>query len=288
LSVAELGQIMGNSQRDTDEQGVGPIRQFLLEVDGSYTFYHARFHEFVTRTILYEDESRKAHRRIADWLQLPANRTHEYRWASLAYHLFESGSFDELVQLIDEPFLAEKARRVGYAVLEDVELWSRVQLQKDDPALVERCVSLVEGLRESVGGDDLDFAEAIHPYQPGPKSFRTKLIAAPIPSIAGLDAYAGVLPKGEVAADFFEVIPVDNRLVVAIGDAPSIGLKSAFVARFIGNLFHKFVTGAKPVHLGEVLARVNGTLAAQAYFERVAALGDVSDAPPLHVRVLSE
>jgi serine phosphatase RsbU (regulator of sigma subunit) len=269
LSVAELGQIMGNSQRDTDEQGVGPIRQFLLEVDGSYTFYHARFYEFVTRTILYEDESRKAHRRIADWLQLPANRTHEYRWASLAYHLFESGSFDELVQLIDEPFLAEKARRVGYAVLEDVELWSRVQLQKDDPALVERCVSLVEGLRESVGGDVLDFAEAIHPYQPGPKSFRTKLIAAPIPSIAGLDAYAGVLPKGEVAADFFEVIPVDNRLVVAIGDAPSIGLKSAFVARFIGNLFHKFVTGAKPVHLGEVLARVNGTLAAQAYFERV-------------------
>jgi hypothetical protein len=269
LSVAQLSQIMSISQRDTDEQGITPIRQFLLEIDGSYTFYHARFHEFVTRTILYEDESRKAHRRIAHWLLLPANRTLEYRWASLAYHLFESGSFDELVKLIDEPFLAEKARRVGYAVLEDIELWSRVQLQKDDPALVERCVSLVESLRKSVGGDVLDFAEAIHPYQSGPKSFRTKLIAPSIRSIAGLDVYAGVLPKGEVAADFFEVIPADNRLVVAIGDAPSIGLKSAFVARFIGNLFHKFVAGAKPLHLGEVLARVNSTLAAQDYFERV-------------------
>ena len=269
LSVNQLSQIMGSSQRETYEQGIRPIRQFLLEIDNLYTFYHARFHEFVTRTILYEDELRKSHRKIADWLQLPVNRTHEYRSASLAYHLFESGSFDELVKLIDERFLAEKAHRFGYAVLEDIELWSRVQLQMEDPSLVERCVSLVEGLRRMVGGDLLHFAEAIQPYQPGPKSFRTKLIASPIRSVAGLDVYAGVLPKGEVAADFFEVIPVDNRLVVAIGDAPSIGLKSAFVARFIGNLFHRFVEGAKLLHLGDVLARLNDTLAAHDYFERV-------------------
>lgn len=142
-------------------------------------------------------------------------------------------------------------------------------MQRDDPALVERCVSLVEGLRKSVGGDVLDFAQAIQPYQPGPKSFRTRLIAPTIQSIAGLDVYAGVLPKGEVSADFFEVIPVDNRLVVAIGDAPSIGLKSAFVARFIGNLFHKSVAAAEPLHLGRILARLNDTLAAHDYFERV-------------------
>jgi len=269
LSVAQLSQIMGNSQRDTDQQGIGPIRQFLLEIDDSYTFYHARFHEFVTRTILYEDESRKAHRRIADWLELPANRTLEYRWASLTYHLFESESFEELIKVIDQRFLEEKARRFSYAVLEDIELWSRVQLQKDDPTLVERCVSLVEGLRKSIGGDVLDFAEAIQSYQPGPKSFRTKLIAPRILSITGVDVYAGVLPKGEVAADFFEVIPLGERLVVAIGDAPSVGLKSAFVARFVGNLFRKLVEGANPLHLGEVLARLNDKLAAQDYFERV-------------------
>ncbi len=269
LSVAQLSQIIGNSQRDTGEQGIGPIRQFLLEIDGAYTLYHARFHEFVTRTILYEDESRKAHRRIADWLQLPANRTHEYRWASLTYHLFESGSFEELVKLIDGPFLEEKARRFGYGVLEDIELWTRVQLQKDDSTIVERCVSLVEGVRKSVGGAVLDFANATQLYQPGPRSFRTKLIMPRIPSIAGLDIHVGVLPKGEVTADFFEVIPVGDRLVVAIGDAPSVGLKSAFVARFIGNLFRKQVEGAHPLHLGEVLARLNDKLAGQDYFERV-------------------
>jgi serine phosphatase RsbU (regulator of sigma subunit) len=269
LSVSQMSQIMGNSQRETYDQGICPIRQFLLEVDDLYTFYHARFHEFVTKTILYEDELRKSHRRIADWLQLPANRSNEYRWASLSYHLFESGSFDELVKLIDERFLAEKANRFGYAVLEDIELWSRVQLQMNDPAVVERCVSLVEGLRRIVGGDLLDFAATIKPYQPGPKSFRTNLIAPPVRSVARLDVYAGVLPKAEVAADFFEIIPVGNRLVIAIGDAPSLGLKSAFVARFIGNLFHRLVDGAKVLHLGEVLARLNDTLASQDYFERV-------------------
>lgn len=144
---------MGSSQRETYEQGIRPIRQFLLEIDDLYTFYHARFHEFVSRTILYEDELKKFHRRIADWLQLPANRALEYRWASLAYHLFASGSLHELVKLIDERFLAEKAHRFGYAVLEDIELWSQVQLQMDDPAVVERCVSLVEGLRRIVGED---------------------------------------------------------------------------------------------------------------------------------------
>jgi serine phosphatase RsbU (regulator of sigma subunit) len=134
--------------------------------------------------------------------------------------------------------------------------------------VVEESVALVEGLRRIVGGDVLDFAEAIQPYQAGPKSFRTKLIAPPIRSIAGLDVYAGVLPKGDVAADFFEVVPVDSRLVIAVGDAPSIGLKSAFVARFIGNLFRKLVT-AGVLGVGDVLARINDTLAAHDYFERV-------------------
>jgi hypothetical protein len=272
LTVTELSQILNKTQRDTYEQGISPIRQFLLEIDDSYTFYHARFHEFVTKTILYQDELRKSHRNLADWLQRSANRASAYRYSSLAYHLFESGNFEELIKLIDEHFLAEKARRFGYAVLEDIELWSRVLLKMDDPALVERCVSLVEGLRKTVGGDILDFAEVIQPYQAGPKSFRTKLIAPSVPSIVGLDVYVGVLPKGEVSADFFEVIPIDNRLVVALGDAPSIGLKSAFVARFIGNLFRKLVEESATFQLGEVLAALNDKLAAHEYFERVSLL----------------
>ena len=269
LSVGQMSQIIGTSHRDIETQGIGPIRQFLLKIDGCYTFYHARFHDFVTKTMLYEDELRKSHGRIADWLRLPTNRENEYRWASLAYHLFESRSFDELVKLIDEQFLVEKAHRFGYAVLEDIELRSRVQLQMDDPTVVESCVSLVEGLRKVVDLDVLEFVEAIHPYQPGPKSFRTKLIAPAIRSIAGLDVYAGVLPKGDVAADFFEVVPVNNRLLVAIGDAPSTGLKSAFVARFIANLFHRLVVAPGAINLGGLLAKINDTLGAHDYFERV-------------------
>ncbi len=269
LTVSQLSQIANQSQRETYEQGIRPIRQFLLQIDDSYTFYHARFHEFITRTVLYEDELRKSHRNLADWLQLPANRASDYRCSSLAYHLFESGSFDDLVKLIDERFLAEKARRFGYAVLEDIELWSRMLLKTDDPALVERCVSLVEGLRKTLGGDTLDFMGVIQAYHPGPKAFRTKLIAPPIQSVAGLDVYIGVLPKGEVSADFFEVIPVGKRLVVALGDAPSMGLKSAFVARFIGNLFRKFVEADAKPRLGYTLAKLNDTLAAHDYFARV-------------------
>jgi hypothetical protein len=243
LSTNQLSLIIGASQRDTYEQGIRPIRQFLLEIADCYTFYHARFQEFVTQTVLYGDELVKAHRRIAEWLQLPANRTYRYRWESLAHHLFESGSFAELIKVIDEQFLAEKARSFGYAVLEDVELWSRVQLQMDDPAVVEKCVALVEGLRRIVGGDLLDFAEAIQPYQPGMESFRTKLIAPPIQSIAGLDVYAGILPKGAVAADFFEVIPADNRLMVPLlrqsllADPPMVRGEDAVVEKGTQDLF---------------------------------------------------
>jgi hypothetical protein len=38
----------------------------VVDLDGRYTFYHARFHEFVTRT-LYEEELGKAHKRFVDW-----------------------------------------------------------------------------------------------------------------------------------------------------------------------------------------------------------------------------
>ena len=37
--------------------------------------------------------------------------------------------------------------------MEDLELLSRAMLEEGDPTLVSRCVALVEGLREVVGGD---------------------------------------------------------------------------------------------------------------------------------------
>jgi hypothetical protein len=270
LSLQDIGNIIGSQQREVYEQGIRRIRQFLLEIDGCYTFYHTRFHEFVTRTILFEDELRKCHRRIADWLQHLDNCANEARWASLAYHLFESGSHEELIKTIDEEFLAQKVRRFGYAVLEDVELLTRSLLELGDPSLLERCVSLVESLREVVGGDIIpDAAKAVQSYHPGPESFRTRLIVPSVPSVPGLDVYVAVLPKAEVPADFFEIISMNDRLVLAIGDAPRIGLKSAFVARFIGNLFRKLVEKSSTLDLGEVLTSLNSRIAANDYFERV-------------------
>ena len=268
LSLAELAGITGKGQREIDERGIQPVAQFLIEIEGCYTFYHARFHEFVTRTLLYEDEVRKAHREMADWLQRPANRNDGYRWSSLAHHLFESGDCEGLLSAIDEAFLVEKVQQLGYAVLEDVELCTRCLLAKGDPALIDRCVAMVEGLRKTVGGDLVtEVTSAVQPYRSGPPSFRSRMIEPSVPTVPGLDVYVAVLPKGEVSADFFEVVPVKEHLMVAIGDAPASGLKSAFVARFIATLFRDLVK--KSQDLTRVLADINARIAAYDYFRRV-------------------
>jgi hypothetical protein len=51
-----LNEIIGERQRQVDEEGIGPVRQFLLAVDDAYCFYHAGFHDFVTHELLYGDE----------------------------------------------------------------------------------------------------------------------------------------------------------------------------------------------------------------------------------------
>jgi hypothetical protein len=270
LSLRDMANILGCQQRESYDLGIRPIRQFLLEIDDRYTFYHTRFHEFVSRTVLYEDELRKSHRRIADWLQQPENYNSEVRWTSLAYHFFESGSHEALLATIDQEFLATKVRQFGYAVLEDVELLTRCLLELEDPSLVKRCVSIVEGLREVVGTDIIpSAASVVQPYRSGPAAFRTRLISPSVPSIPELDIFAGVLPKVEVAADFFEIVPLKNHVALAIGDAPSVGIKSAFVARFLGNLFRTLSAKSNELNLGEVLANINTKIAASDYFERV-------------------
>ena len=268
LSLAELSGITGKGQREIDERGIQPVGQFLIEIEGCYTFYHARFHEFVTRTLLYEDEVRKAHREIADWLQRPANRNNSYRWSSLAHHLFEAEDCEGLLSTIDEAFLVGKVQQLGYAVLEDVELCTRCLLAKGDPALIDRCVAMVEGLRKTVGGDLVtEVTSAVQPYRSGPPSFRSRMLEPSVPTIPGLDVYVAVLPKGEVSADFFEITPMHEHLIVAIGDAPAIGLKSAFVARFIATLFRDLV--AKSQDLPRALTDVNTRIAGYDYFRRV-------------------
>src|SRR4029453_4530528 len=115
LSVRELSGLAGIGQREGDEGGIRPVRLFLLGLDGRFTLYPARFHDFVTKT-LYEEELGKAHKRFVDWLERPENRNHPYRLSSLAFHLFHAGDGERLARQVNETFLTGKVRRSGYAV----------------------------------------------------------------------------------------------------------------------------------------------------------------------------
>lgn len=280
LSLRALAQITGASQREIHEHAIRPIRHFLIELNGSYGLYHARFQEFVRRELLYGDELAQYHRRLAEWLQQPASRASDYRWGSLAHHLFEAGDRMNLKQLIDREFLVAKLQRFGYAVLEDVELLSRSLLEAGDAASLERSVGMVEALREVVGGDIIqDAGRAIRADRLGFSRGRAT-ITPPVPSFPGLDVFAGILPRVEVSADFVEIVPRNGNLVVAIGDAPSTGLKSAFVARFIANVFRRAVEDQGGAELLEVIRGIDAMISAHPYFESVAMLGAELD--PAH------
>jgi hypothetical protein len=162
LTLRELSQITSARQREVYDRAVRPIRQFLLEVHDGYSFYHARFHDFVTHELLYEDERRDYHRKLARWLESAASRANDYHWTSLAYHLFEAGERDKLLQLVDRAFLEEKARRHAYAIIEDIVVLGRTLREAGDPALVERYVARA-GME--------DFKELIYGRYPTPREF---------------------------------------------------------------------------------------------------------------------
>ena len=270
LSIRDLSGLTGVGQRDVDEGGIRPVLSFLLDLDGRYTFYHARFHEFVTKS-LYEEELREAHKRFVDWLERPENRNHPYRLNSLAFHMFHAGDGERLERQVNDAFLTAKVRRSGYAVLEDLELLTRSLLERGDAGVIERCMRLVECVRQAAGGDILtEVSRVMQPYRPGPAAFRTKLIEVAAPAVPGLETYAAILPKVEVAADFVEFAVRDGRLFAAIGDAPAVGLRSAFVARFLGNVFQHFVANHDECPSpGEVLRHVDATVRGHGALARI-------------------
>jgi hypothetical protein len=144
--------------REVHKRGVGPIRQFLLDLDVGYNLYHARFYDFVTHEMLYEDELRRSHATLASWLRRTDCLSPDYRYLALAYHLDRAGDRDGLWETVEPGFLREKVRRFGYAVLEDVVLLANDAIATSDPKRVTRCIELVEALREVVGGDLIDEA----------------------------------------------------------------------------------------------------------------------------------
>jgi serine phosphatase RsbU (regulator of sigma subunit) len=133
---------------------------------------------------------------------------------------------------------------------------------------VERCIELVEGLREVVGGDLTDEARlAIQGRRPAATASRDRIEAPETPHVAGLDIYIGMLPKATVGADFVEVVPMGDGVMVALGDAPGVGLKGAFVARFVGGLVRRLAGRPAALHLGELLEEIDRTLAPHAFFD---------------------
>jgi hypothetical protein len=266
LSLLELSQLTGSAQREVATEAIASIRLFLLEIDGSYAFYHERFHDFVVGELLYEDELRDYHNRLAAWLESPAAKGRDYYWNSLTYHLCHAGDIGALKR-IDDQFLAGKLRRFGYGVLEDLELLAAALLGTGDPSSVEQCVARLDGLREVVGSDVVDeMARSVQPNVRGPHSQSLVPRFAVVP---GIDAHAILLPKREVTADFVEVVPRDGHLIIAIGDAPMSGLKSAFVARFIATLFRSLVLAPGQLRLDYIMDQLSALISRHPYFERV-------------------
>jgi hypothetical protein len=270
LALRELGQIVGTPQREIDRRGIRPIRQFLLDLDEGYGFYHARFHDFVTHELLYEDELPRFHATLASWLRRPECLTSDYRYLALAYHLDRAGDRDGLWATVEPGFLREKIRRFRYAVLEDVVLLARDAIDTGDPSRVGRGIELVEDLREIVGGDLIDEARvAIQGRQQVATPMRDRIEATETVQVPGIDFYVGMLPKAAVGADFVEALRKGDSLVVALGDAPGVGLKGAFVARFVSGIVHRLAERPGALHLGELLQEVDRALAPHVFFDMI-------------------
>ena len=270
LALRELAQITGTTQRDIHVRSICPIRQFLLELDEGFSFYHARFHEFVIHELLYEDELPRFHGALASWLRRPECRSSDYRYLALAYHLDRTGDRDGLWATVEPGFLREKIRRCGYAVLEDVVLLARDAIDSGDPSRVGRCIELVEALREIAGGDLIDEARlAIQGRRPAATANRDRIVTPESPRISGIDVYIGMLPKSTVGADFVEALRRGNGLILALGDAPGVGLKGAFVARFVAGLVRRLVERTGELQMDALLEEVDRVMSPHLFFDPI-------------------
>ena len=143
-------------------------------------------------------------------------------------------------------------------------------LESGQPDLVPQCVHLIDSLRQSVGDDIFEGAQRqlSDPHQHIVS--RSDLVEPEPPPTPGFDVYVGMLPRGNVAADFFEVIPnQDGRLALVIGDAPSKGLKSTVVGRFLGHVMRSLIEKGDCDHLGQTLDELLSVVKGHEYFDRV-------------------
>src|SRR6266545_5748259 len=90
------------------------------------------------------------------------------------------------------------------------------------------------------------------------RDIQARLTPAVPSSLAGLDAGAVLRPSTMVGGDFFDILPMGERIAVAIGDVSGKGIPAALLMVMVRTLLREIARGlAEPA---EVLGRLNASL----------------------------
>ena len=272
LSLALLAQACGISAESANAR-ILDLSPFLRRsgTPPGWSLFHLSMGDWLTDAAAAGDywcDPARAHALLADYLC--GAEAEGYRRSSLVFHLYAAGQHQRLLACADERFLADKARKLGHHVLEDMELVAQVMLSREDPELVPRCTKMVEELRSILGMDthtDLRRAmESQRSRRPPSEASREGISCR----MSGFDTYIQTVPRGEIAADFHAVAQFPDRLLMAMGDVPGTGLKSAFIARFLANLFSRVAGNASAPSVEDVVKSIRTHLAPHACFQRIA------------------
>ena len=90
------------------------------------------------------------------------------------------------------------------------------------------------------------------------RDIQARLTPAVPSSLAGLEAGAVLRPSTMVGGDFFDILPMGERIAVAIGDVSGKGIPAALLMVMVRTLLREIARGlSEPA---EVLARLNASL----------------------------
>ena len=90
------------------------------------------------------------------------------------------------------------------------------------------------------------------------RDIQARLIPPVPPTLAGLEAGAALRPSTMVGGDFFDILPMGERIAVAVGDVSGKGIPAALLMVMVRTLLREIARGlSEPA---EVLARLNASL----------------------------
>jgi sigma-B regulation protein RsbU (phosphoserine phosphatase) len=90
------------------------------------------------------------------------------------------------------------------------------------------------------------------------RDIQARLTPSVPPSMAGLEAGAVLRPSTMVGGDFFDILPMGERIAVAVGDVSGKGIPAALLMVMVRTLLREIARGlAEPA---DVLARLNASL----------------------------